>query len=212
MKIIDVTHTISPRMPVYPGTEPPVFVDGCTIDDDGFVEKKMTMYSHTGTHMDAPAHIIKGANTLDELSADHFFGKALVLNLAGTDREYIKIDELKPYQDLIKGSDFVLLKTGWSQFWGSEKYFNNYPILSSEAASWLSGFDLKGIGSDTISPDEIETPDFPIHKMFLSRDIVIIENLTNLDALPLSQFTFSCFPLKIQRADGSPVRAVAIVN
>jgi len=212
MKIIDLTHTISQRMPVYPGTEPPVFIDGCTIDNDGFVEKKMTMYSHTGTHMDAPAHIIKGAKTLDELPADHFFGRALVLDLAGTDREYIQTDELKPYQDFIEASDFILLKTGWSQSWDSEKYFNNYPILSLEAASWLSSFDLKGIGSDTISPDELETSDFPIHKMFLTRNIIIIENLTNLDALPLNQFTLSCFPLKIQKADGSPIRAVAIVN
>ncbi len=212
MKIIDLSHTISPKMPVYPGTESPVFIDGCTIDDDGFVEKKMTMYSHTGTHMDAPVHIIKGAKTLDELPTDHFFGKALVLNLAGRKREYIEIDELEPHKDLIDSSEFLLLKTGWGQFWGSEKYFNNYPILSSEAASWLSNFDLKGIGSDTISPDELETSDFPIHKIFLSRNIVIIENLTNLDALPLNQFTLSCFPLKIQRADGSPIRAVAILN
>jgi len=77
MKIIDLTHSISPNMPVYPGTEPPVFITGCSIDDISFLEKKITLYSHTGTHMDAPAHLIKGSKTLDLLPIEHFYGKAI---------------------------------------------------------------------------------------------------------------------------------------
>jgi kynurenine formamidase len=211
MKIIDLSHPISPNMPVYPGTEPPVFISGSNIDDVGFLEKKITMYSHIGTHIDAPAHIIKGAKTLDQLSIEHFFGKAFLLNLTTRKKKSIDIDELEPHQDSIRNSDFILLNTGWSQLWGSNSYFQNYPILSSEAASWLSNFNLKGVGMDTISADEGNSQDFPIHKIFLSHNIVIIENLTNLNALPASHFMFSCFPLKIAQADGSPVRAVAII-
>ena len=76
MKIIDLTHSISPRMPVYPGTEPPIFIQGCSIDEIGFLEKKITLYSHTGTHIDAPAHLIKGSKTLDQLPVEHFQGRA----------------------------------------------------------------------------------------------------------------------------------------
>ncbi|MEA3358621.1 MAG: cyclase family protein [Thermodesulfobacteriota bacterium] len=211
MKIIDLSHPISPKMPVYPGSEPPVFINRYSIDDDGFLEKKITMYSHTGTHMDAPAHMIKGAKTLDQLPVEHFFGKAFIVDIVPKEKQPIGIDEFEPHQDLIKDSDFILLNTGFSQFWGSDSYFHNYPVLSSGAASWLSNFNLKGIGSDTISPDEIGATDSLIHKIFLSHNIVIIENLTNLNTLSGNPFTFSCFPLKIEQADGSPVRAVAII-
>ena len=211
MKIIDLSHPISPNMPVYPGAEPPVFITDSHIDDVGFLEKKITIYSHTGTHIDAPAHIINGAKTLDQLSVEHFFGKAFLLNLTTRKKKSIDIDELESHHDSIRNSEFILLNTGWSQLWGSNRYFHDYPILSSEAALWLSNFNLKGVGMDTISADEANSQDFPIHKILLSHHIVIIENLTNLDALTGNHFMFSCFPLKIEQADGSPVRAVAII-
>ena len=80
MKIVDLSYTVSPDMPVYPGTEQPVFIDACSIEETGFREKKITMYSHTGTHIDAPSHLIKDANTLDFLGIEHFYGSALMLD------------------------------------------------------------------------------------------------------------------------------------
>ena len=210
MKTIDLTHTISPNMPVFPGTEPPEFASACTIDGVGFLEKKIGIYSHTGTHIDAPAHILHGAKTLDQLSTDHFIGTACSLDLRDITKAIIDISDLEPYRSHIEESEFILLHTGWSRFWGADKYFFGYPVLSSEAATWLSTFGLKGVGFDMISADEVESADFTIHKIFLKRDIVIIENLNNLNLLPESVFLFSCFPLKIEDADGSPVRAVAI--
>lgn len=211
MNIIDLTHTISPSMPVYPDTETPIFIQGCTIEKDGFLEKKMTMYSHTGTHIDAPAHLIKGAKTLDNMSIDRFHGNAFSVTISNLKNEYIDIHHLKPYQDKILKSDFVLLNTGWSKYWGEEKYFSNYPVLSMEAANWLSNFNLKGLGLDTISADIMDSQNFPIHKFFLEKNMIILENLKNLSALPTNHFMFSCFPLKIKDADGSPVRAVAYI-
>jgi len=209
MKIIDLTHSISPNMPAYPGTEPPVFTTGCSIDDIGFLEKKITLYSHTGTHIDAPAHLIKGAKTLDLLPIEHFHGKAFLFNFENIKSQTINIKDLEPHRDTIKQIDFLLINTGWSQYWGCENYFSDYHILSLEAADWLSKFKLKGFGLDTISADEPDTQDFSVHKTFLRNDTVIIENLTNLDKLPCSQFNFSCFPLNFENADGSPIRAVA---
>ena len=199
-------------MPVYPGTEPPVITTGCSIDEIGFLEKKLTFYSHTGTHIDAPAHMIKGHNTLDMLPIEHFFGPALMLNFVDFTNNSIRIKELEPYQAKIKEVDFLLLHTGWSQYWGSEKYFANYPVLSVEAAHWLSSFGLKGFGLDTISADTADTQDYLVHKALLQKNMIIIENLTNLLALPSTQFEFSCFPLTIEDADGSPVRAVAFIQ
>jgi len=105
-----------------------------------------------------------------------------------------------------------LIHTGWSLYWGTEKYFSNYPVLSLKAADWLSRFELKGFGLDTISADEADSQDFSVHKALLRNDTIIIENLTNLEKLPCSQFVFSCFPLNFEDADGSPVRAVAIIE
>jgi arylformamidase len=211
MKIIDLTHTITPNMPVYPGTESPVFMPVGSIDDMGFIEKKITLYSHTGTHVDAPAHLIKDSKTLDLLPIDHFYGKALVLSFADVKGKIISIKELEPRQDVIKQIEFLLFHTGWSQYWGTEKYFSDYPVLSLEAADWLSSFGLKGIGLDTISADTSDTHDFSVHKSFLKNDTIIIENLTNLEKLPRRQFSFSCFPLNFEDSDGSPVRAVALI-
>jgi len=211
MTIIDLSHTISPDMPVYPGTEPPTFSTACTIEDMGFLEKKITLYSHTGTHMDAPAHIIPGAKTLDKMPPDRFAGKGAVVELAVNDGPTIDLKLLKPHQGRIERCEFLLFHTGWADLWGKEDYLKGYPVLSRDAATWLAGFPLKGVGADTISADEAESGTFPIHAILLERDIVIIENLTNLRALPDSEFDFFCFPLKIEKADGSPVRAVAIV-
>jgi len=211
-KIIDLTHPISEGMPVYPGTESPVLKPECTIEGIGFAEKKITMFSHTGTHMDAPAHLIKGAKTLDKFYVDHFYGKALLVDLRSLKGNVIGLSELEKYKDEIEDADFVLLYTGWSRYWGKPKYFEDYPVLYIDAAKWLAGFNLKGLGLDTISADKIDTVEYEVHRSFLGNDTVIIENLTNFDLLPGNQFTFSCFPMSFQDADGSPVRAVGIVN
>jgi len=212
MEIVDLSHTISPDMPVYPGTEPPTFSTACTIDGIGFTEKKITLYSHTGTHMDAPSHIIPGAKTLDQMPPDRFMGKGAVIDLGVNEGSTIDIELLKVHQSRIERCEFLLFHTGWGDLWGKKAYLKGYPVLSHEAATWLAGFPLKGIGADTISADEAESAAFPIHTLFLERDIVVIENLTNLKALPNMEFIFMCFPLKIEEADGSPVRAVALVD
>jgi len=209
MKTIDLTHPMSPGMPVYPGTEPPTFETVCTIENSGFAEKKMNLYSHTGTHMDAPAHIIGGAKTLDSLPVEHFIGPGIVINLNSPAKRVLDIEDLKSYEKSIEKSEFVLLHTGWDRLWGKDAYFKDYPALSSRAAEWMGQFGLKGIGVDMISVDEAGNSDFSIHKIFLNLNIVIIENLTNLGELLHTDFIFSCLPLKTEEADGSPVRAVA---
>ncbi len=210
MRIIDLTHPISEDMPVYPGTEPPILRTEYSIKDVGFTEKKITFFSHTGTHIDAPAHIIEGEKTLDQLLVDHFYGNALIINCETINKKTIDIEEIASYEEKIEMVDFCLIHTGWSQYWGNDKYFTNYQVLSLEAANWLSKFNLKGIGFDTISADKSDSKNFPIHKTFLRKNIIIIENLKNLTNLPKDQIVFSCFPLSFNDADGSPVRAVAL--
>ncbi|UCH95858.1 MAG: cyclase family protein [Candidatus Aminicenantes bacterium] len=210
MKIIDLSHTISPGMPIYPGDEPPVITVCAGIDEDGFVERRITFGSHAGTHIDAPAHILPHSPTLDRIPLDSFMGAGAMVDLTAVKKTGIDVSCLKSYEPLFKNSEFILLYTGWSRFWGREEYFRDYPLLSIEAALWIDSFGLKGLGVDALSVDEAGSIDLPIHKILLER-MLIIENLTNLEQLPKTGFIFSCFPLRLENADASPVRAVAIL-
>ncbi len=212
MKLVDLTHIMRTDMPVYPGTESPVFKTDCSIEVDGFLEKEITMLSHTGTHIDAPAHLIKNAKTLDQLELDQFYGLALLIDLELSENSRIEYHDLEPYLEKFSKVDFVIFKTGWSRHWGTKAYFKNYPVLTLEAASRLSKFNLKGVGLDTISIDSIGAKELINHKIILEKNIIIIENLSNLEDIGSPDFMFSCYPLRIEQADGSPVRAVAYVE
>lgn len=212
MKVTDLTHIIHCDMPVFPGTEQPILQRANTLEEHGFQEAKITMYSHTGTHIDAPAHMLSNGPYLDDLDIEHFIGKATILDFSDTDIKLIAIDDLKPYEDKIKKVQFIIIKTGWSKYWGDKKYFEAFLSLSEEAAKWLSGFNLKGIGIDAISIDHMNSTTFSVHKILMPKNIIIIENLTNLDSISSEYFILSVLPLKNKNADGSPVRAISIEN
>jgi arylformamidase len=118
---------------------------------------------------------------------------------------------LKQFEEKIKTAEFILFNSGWSAKWKTEAYFEGFPTLTNEATEWLTTFNLKGIGLDSISLDPVPDLTLPNHKIVLAKEILIIENLCNMDALP-EEFMFQCFPLKIEQADGSPVRAVGMVK
>jgi len=208
--MIDLSHIIHPAMPVYPGDEPPNFKKVATIEKEGYEETKIKLYSHTGTHIDAPGHMLKHGNFLENIEIDSFFGEAIILNFDKRKNLLINLDSLLQHQDKINKVEFVIIKTGWSTYWGQNQYYENYPHLSKGAAEWLSKFNLKGIGIDAISIDRSDTKNFIVHKTLLAKNIIIIENLTNLDSVKNNYFMLSVLPLKYKNADGSPVRAIAI--
>lgn len=210
MKITDLTHIIHSGMPVFPGTEQPIFEKANTVEKDGFQEAKITMYSHTGTHIDAPAHMLQNGSHLDDFEIDKFIGKAIILDFSNLKVPSIDVNSLRSYEERIKNVEFIIIKTGWSNYWGDKKYYENFPSLNEESAKWLSSFKLKGIGIDAISIDNINTITFPVHKILMAKNLLIIENLTNLKAISQEYFILSIMPLKNKEADGSPVRAFSI--
>ncbi len=212
MKIIDLSHTIMPGMPVYPGTEPPVFKRGTSIEKDGFIETRISMYSHTGTHIDAPSHILPGGLSLDRLPADHFIGPAVVFDATAHPGRYIEPDHLSGLAGVLEEVDFLLIKTGWSRFWGDSAYFGEFPVLSEKAARRLARFGLKGVGVDAISVDPVGSTSLPVHRILFENNIIAVENLADLDSAGGEIFIFSCMPLKIIDADGSPARAFGILH
>jgi kynurenine formamidase len=212
MKIIDLSHVIEESMPVYPGTAPPRIAEGCTVGRHGFAEKVLTLYSHTGTHIDAPGHMLEEAPRLDTISAGHFLGPGRVLDVSAFKGRQIEIADLEPHGAALREVEYALLHSGWSRFWGEGQYYGAYPVLSEGAARWLARFSLKGVGVDMISIDSLGSTAMTNHRIFLEKKIVIVENLTGLGALLGKPFLFSCLPLKLASGDGSPVRAVAFVE
>ncbi|MBN2345656.1 MAG: cyclase family protein [Candidatus Aminicenantes bacterium] len=212
MEVIDLTHTIHASMPVFPGTEPPRLEDPYTIERNGFAEKMLHLVSHTGTHVDAPGHILPCAKRLDGFPAGCYLGPGTVLDVSVVRGRAVEIGDLESCAPRLRRAEFALLHTGWAKYWGAEEYFGRYPVLSPAAAQWLAGLGLKGFGVDTISVDEVDSTALPVHRALFARDMVIIENLASLEPLLGKEFVFSCLPLKIADADGSPVRAVALLR
>lgn len=208
--ILDLTHCISPEMPVYPGTEHPILTTACTIREAGYRETILHMYSHTGTHMDAPAHMIEGGRTLDAFPAETFVGPGFVLDCRGL-RE-IPLSLLRAHEDEIRRADFLLFCTGWDKRWGRAEYYEDFPCLTPEAAAFVAALSLKGIGEDCISIDPCDSVDFPNHITLLGAGLVNTENLKALDALLGKEFTFITLPLKFENADGCSCRAVAMMD
>lgn len=211
MKVIDLTHTICEEMPVYPGTEPPTFEPANSYEKDGFKETRISMFTHTGTHMDPPAHLFPNRTRLDEFPADQFIGKALVIDCRDLQEgSAITMEYLLRYQDRIDQADFLLFNLGWDKFWGTDAYFGDYPCIDEEVLTYIIRGNFKGIGFDVIGLDPISDVDLTRHKkLFETKDIVNIENLKNLEQCGDQLFWFSCFPLKLNDCDGSPIRAVA---
>lgn len=213
MTVIDLTHIISPEMPVYPGTEGPKFTPANTYERDGFKETLIAMYTHTGTHMDPPAHLFAGRTTLDQFPASQFVGTAAVIDCTDLGEGGRITMAHVARNPAAQKAQFVLFRTGWERYWGSADYFGDYPCITPEVAHWLTESGKKGVGLDTIGLDPIADAGLTLHKqLFREHDIVIIENLCNLDKLPQSRFTLCALPLKHRDADGSPIRAVALVE
>ncbi len=211
MNVIDLTHAINASISVFPGTTPPEIKNVMTVKEDGAAEKHIAMYSHTGTHMDAPAHMIEGGRTLDAYKPSTFVGKALVIDVTGV-KDRIGFEDLLPFGPWLQDVKYVFFRTGWSAYWGTDEYLEGFPALTKKAANWLCEQRVRGVGIDAISIDKMDCDDFPVHKILLSCEMIIIENLTNLDKLPEKAFDVVCMPLNLEDADGAPVRVMAMLE
>lgn len=211
MKIFDLSHPVSEKMPTYFGADKPKLKVQGSVKINGHREMDITYNSHIGTHIDLPAHMLANGKTIDKIKIEKFFGKGIKIDVKNIFPNKILISNLSKYKKKINKVDFVLLHSGHSKYWGGEKYLSNFPVLDKTATEWLCDLNIKGIGIDMPSIDAIDSEGYANHKKFLKNEILIIENLTNLEKIPYDNFYFSCLPLNIKNADGSPVRASVIV-
>jgi kynurenine formamidase len=209
--VIDLSHPIFPDMPLWPGTPEPECLPIANIPEDGFAEHSIRLSSHTGTHLDAPAHMIEGGASLDRFEPGSFFGKAAVVDALAITDGVIGLKLLESFEEVIGSSDFVLLHTGWARHWGQPGYDSGYPVLDDDAAEWLCSMGLKGVGIDAPSFDPSGSEAYPVHRRLLRSGLLLLENLANLHLIPLFGCTLAAFPLPVRGVDACPVRAVAIL-
>lgn len=206
----DLTHDLETGVQTFPG-DPAVSIDpAATIDEDGYRVAAIRCGTHSGTHIDAPSHTEPDGETLDEYPVDQFVFDARVVDCTRYgDREPIEPDVLPADED----GDLLVFRTGWADHWGTDRYLD-HPYLAPEtadrcrAAGWSVGVDALNpdpTPTDAASPDE--PSGFPVHRTVLGDGLFIIENLTNLAGLDRCELV--AFPLAIDGADGSPIRAVA---
>ena len=211
MTVIDLTHTIREDMPVYPGTEPPRLTTACTVSQCGYRETLLHMYSHTGTHMDAPRHILPDGCGLDQLPPSQFCGRAAVIDVSHfAPGSCITAEFLRSQNGYLRCAEYALLYTGWEKKWGTEAFLSEeFPVLDEEAARYLVSCGLKGVGTDAISVDPLSSDVYPAHHVLLGGGLVIVENLCLKKLLGRTDVMFFALPIKYAGADGAPVRAIA---
>ncbi|MEF8757693.1 MAG: cyclase family protein [Halobacteriales archaeon] len=221
----DLTQSVAASMPVYPGDPPVAIEPHATMAEDGYRTNTLSLGTHAGTHVDAPAHTEPDGKTLDEFDVDAFRFDAAVIDCTDVGARTAISREAIETADPPTDVEAVLLHTGWDDHWGTDRY-RDHPFLAPAAAEWLADAGYH-VGLDTFSPDPTppvktnssgtdaepasDAPGVPAHHALLGADRLVIENLRGLDRLP-DRVTLNAYPLAVVDADGAPVRAVALVE
>lgn len=212
MRVIDLGHPITNDMTVYPGDAKTEVTPAATIEKDGYRTTDIKMTSHTGTHIDAPAHIFADGKPLDEFRNETFFGFGLVIDVRKCAGRKITLSDIKAHVKDVNFSDFLLFRTDWDKKWGTEEYLKDFPVLSKETAEWVTKQDLKGIGFDFLSADMTDSETNEIHKILLGADLVVIENMKDLDKVGEKPFCLVALPMPLVNQDGGSARVMAVLE
>lgn len=206
MKITDLTLTYQE------GMRGVAFETARTKAEDGWNAKTLHLYSHAGTHMDAPFHFDVNDQTIEEFEVSRFICDSWVIPIDTHPKQKLIVEDLGKFAELIKKGDGVILKTGWSAFVDKAKYREELPGIHESLANWFVEKDINMLAveppsiADVMDLDEVTK----IHEILLGGNIIIVESLTNLDALTNEKVQLIALPLKIKDGDGAPARVIAI--
>lgn len=210
MQIIDLSLEMKDGSLSYPGTAPGLVLERIDIGFPGSTVSRFTQFdAHCGTHLDSPLHFVPQA---DDVAAMPLLLPELVV--ISSRLSPIPADVLSGHPSL-KGKA-VLFSTGWEQYAGTKEFFEEFPVLSPALAEQLVAQNIALVGLDSPSVDTAGG-DYPVHRLLLSAGIPIVEGLVNLPSL-IPHIKRGChvrlaaFPLRIRGLEGSPVRAVALVE
>ncbi len=201
---------------MFPGDPPVVLSPMGALATDGYVSHLASLPAHSGTHVDAPAHVLAAGAALADLPLWRFAGPGVVLDVRGRAGLAVTAADIEPRLMWLRAQApaFVLLWTGDGARFGQPGYYTQGAHVTPEAALLLAGLrqsggGLSGLGLDAGSVDPYGSRDLPAHRALLGAGLVIVENLRGLEQLPAAGFAFVCLP--VLGCDGSPVRAAAFV-
>jgi arylformamidase len=204
--IYDVSVPITNTMPVWP-TDPPVRLlqqSHESRDKSHTVTvTTITMGSHTGTHFDAPFHMIQGGKRLHEFSLDVLVGRATVFEIAGVRSIGRAQLERLTWNQVAR----VLFKTDNSRHWQDGKFYEDFVYLEPDGAAFLVERGVQLVGIDYLSIDKFKSEAHPTHFVLLNKDVLILEGL-NLNTVTAGEYTLYALPLNLQDADGAPARVI----
>jgi len=208
MRIHDISLPISARLPVWPG-DPPVVVsfhqhlergDGCTLSH-------LSLSTHAGTHVDAPAHFLAGGTTVDTLALAALIGPALVVDVGPVSAITAAVlwDLAIPLQ-----VERLLFRTRNSAKWaaGEERFGEDFVAITEDGAQWLVERKVRLVGVDYLSVAPFAAPE-PTHRVLLAAGVLVVEGLNLHDVVP-GDYELVCLPLRLEGTDGAPARAVLI--
>jgi len=153
-------------------------------------------------------HFIDDGKTLDQMPLEWFYGPTHLLRIPKNAKDEITEDDFKPYEHLLTEGAKIIYETGWHKNFGADNFFTEFPTLTLDTSKYLASKKIRMLGMDTPTPSYDW---YEVHHILLGEEIVIVEALANLDQAP-DEFTFMGFPLNFKGRDGSPIRAVAMVE
>jgi kynurenine formamidase len=215
MKVIDLTLTISNRIPTFPGSPQPNFIPWEKIKDDGYNLELLFLSSHTGTHLDAPYHFLEKGAKIHEISLKKLVSNAVLIKSRKKSNESVTKTDIQKFEKKhgkIASFSSVIFYTGWQRNLQKKYYFTKNPGLSVSAAKYLASKKISLVGIDSPSIDLGTDSKFSVHQIFAKKGMLIVENLANLEKIKSSKFHLVVLPLKLKNATGSPVRAIAFVE
>ena len=228
--VVDLTHTLDAQTPTYEVSTRPVYQAKtvATIEKDGYSAREISLPEHFGTHLDAPAHFARGLWTVDQIPPERLVAPLVVVDVTagvnGNPDYQVSVADVAKYEEVhgrIPTNAVVAAHTGWDSRWNSAKDYRNadangvmhFPGYSLEAAKFLvEARNVLGLGIDTLSIDYGPSKDFPVHQYTLSHSLYHLENVANLEHVPVNGSIVVSAPIKLENGSGGPVRIFALVR
>ena len=217
-QLIDLSHTIEHGLITYKGLPAPIICDYISREQSKehyapgteFQIGKIEMVANTGTYLDSPFHRYEDGKDLSQVELTSLADlEGVVVRAKSKADRRIDVDA---FHHLELREKAVLIRTGWSAHWRTDKYFGGHPFLTKDAAQFLADQGAALVGIDSYNIDDTADLSRPAHSILLRAGIPIVEHMCNLDRLPAAGFKFFAVPVKVKGFGTFPVRAFAIVQ
>ena len=217
-RFVDLSHTVEHGMITYKGLPAPLICDYLSREESRehysegtqFQIGKIEMVANTGTYLDTPFHRYAGGLDLSQLPLSSIADlDAIVFRANQQSRREI---DASLFVERDVSEKAVLIHTGWDAHWGSEQYFEGHPFLTKDAAQFLADGGATLVGIDSLNIDDTADLSRPAHSILLQAEILVVEHLCNLGALPAAGFKFFAVPVKVKEMGTFPVRAFGIIE